>query len=99
MGTETDARRQRRLRSAYDNLTSVYQQIAIAKKSIRRADENLRAKREAYINGVTNMSTLLDAQRQQQQAYDQYTDAMCEYHQAKTNYLIITGRKEYTYGK
>lgn len=86
-------------RSAYDNLTSAYQQIAIAKKSIKHADENLRAKREAYINGVTNMSTLLEAQRQQQQAYDQYTDAMCEYHQSKTKYLIITGRKEYTYGK
>lgn len=86
-------------RDAYDNLSSSYRQVQIAQKSIRRADENLRAKREEYINGVTNMSVLLDAQRQQQQARDQLSDAMCDYHQSKTKYLIITGRKEHTYQK
>ena len=46
-----------------------------------------------YINGVTNMTVLLDAQREQQQAYDQHTDALCDYQQAKSTYLILTGRR------
>lgn len=86
-------------RDAYDNLTSTYAQIEIAKKSIVRADENLRIKHEQYINGVTNMTVLLDAQRQKQQADDQLSDALCDYQHAKTNYLILTGRKESTYGR
>lgn len=81
------------VRDAYDNLDNAYRQILIAEKSIRHANENLRTKREMYINGVTNMTVLLDAQRQQQQAYDQHTDALCDYQQAKSTYLILTGRR------
>lgn len=87
------------MRNAYDDLTSTYSQIEIARKSIVRANENLRIKHEQYINGVTNMSVLLDAQRQQQQANDQLSDALCDYQHAKTKYLILTGRKESTYGR
>lgn len=81
------------VRDAYDNLDNAYRQLGIAEKSIRHANENLRAKREMYINGVTNMTVLLDAQREQQQAYDQHTDALCDYQQAKSSYLILTGRR------
>ena len=81
------------VRDAYDNLDNAYRQLGIAEKSIRHANENLRAKREMYINGVTNMTVLLDAQREQQQAYDQHTDALCDYQQAKSTYLILTGRR------
>jgi outer membrane protein TolC len=85
------------VRDAYDNLSAAYEQVEIAKKSVGRAEENLRIKHEEYINGVCNMTTLLDAQRQKSTANDALTDATCDYHHAKTKYLIMTGRKELTY--
>lgn len=81
------------IQDAYDNLTSTYQQTQIAQKSIARADENMRITREHYREGLTTMTVLLDAQRQQQQALTQYHTAVSEYLQAKTRYLILTGRR------
>ena len=80
---------------AWDNLESTYKQTQIAEKSIARAEENLRIQREYYRNGLTNMSVLLDAQRQQQTALTQRATAVSEYLQAKTRYLILTGRRNY----
>ena len=77
---------------AYDNLVSTYNQTQVAQKSIARAEENMRINREHYKEGLTNMTVLLDAQRQQQQALSQYNTAVSEYLQAKTKYLILTGR-------
>jgi outer membrane protein TolC len=83
------------IQDAYDNLESTYKQTQIASKSIVRAEENLRINREHYRAGLTNMSILLDAQRQQQQALTQHNAAVSEYLQAKTRYLILTGRRTY----
>lgn len=83
------------IQDAYDNLESTYKQTQIASKSIARAEENLRINREHYRAGLTNMTVLLDAQRQQQQALTQYNSAVSEYLQAKTRYLILTGRRTY----
>lgn len=80
---------------AWDNLESTYKQTQIAEKSIVRAEENLRIQREYYRNGLTNMTILLDAQRQQQTALTQRTTAVSEYLQARTRYLILTGRRNY----
>jgi outer membrane protein TolC len=82
------------IQDAYDNLKSTYQQTQIAKKSIGRAEENMRINREYYRNGITTMTVLLDAQRQQQQAITQYNSAVSEYLQAKTRCLILTGRRQ-----
>jgi outer membrane protein TolC len=82
------------IQDAYDNLVSTYRQMQIAEKSIVRAEENLRINREHYREGLTTMSVLLDAQRQQQTALTQRTAAVCEYLQAKTKYMILTGRRE-----
>lgn len=81
------------IQDAYDNLVSTYQQAQVAQKSIARAEENMRINREHYREGLTTMSVLLDAQRQQQQALSQYNTAVSEYLQAKTRYLILTGRR------
>ena len=81
------------IQDAYDNLESTYKQTQISEKSIVRAEENLRINREHYLNGLTNMSILLDAQRQKQQALTQHNVAVSEYLQAKTRYLILTGRR------
>ena len=83
------------VQDAYDNLESTYRQTQIAAKSITRAEENLRINREHYRAGMCNMTSLLEAQRQQQQAQMQYNSAICEYMQAKTRYLILTGRRQY----
>ena len=80
------------IQDAYDNLTSTYQQTQIAQKSIVRAEENMRINREHYREGLSTMTNLLDAQRQQQQALTQYHTAVSEYLQAKTRYLSLTGR-------
>ena len=56
--------------------------------------QNLRINREHYLNGMTNMTELLDAQRQWQQALTSRNAANSEYLQAKTRYLILTGRRE-----
>ena len=82
------------IQDAYDNLASTYQQTLVARKSIARAEENMRINREHYREGLTTMSVLLDAQRQQQQALSQYNTAVSEYLQAKTRYLILTGRRQ-----
>ena len=81
------------IQDAYDNLVSTYKQTQIAQKSINRAEENMRINREHYREGLTTMTVLLDAQRQQQQALSQYNAAVSEYLQAKTKYLILTGRR------
>lgn len=80
------------IQDAYDNLTSTYKQTQIAQKSITRAEENMRINREHYREGLSTMTALLDAQRQHQQALTQYHTAVSEYMQAKTRYLILTGR-------
>ncbi len=83
------------IQDAYDNLVSTYKQTQIAAKSITRAEENMRINRVHYREGLTTMTVLLDAQRQQQQALSQYTAAVSEYLQAKTRYLILTGRRQH----
>jgi len=87
------------IQDAWDNLESAYRQTQIAAKSVIRAEENLRINREHYRGGLTNMSILLDAQRQKQQALTQQTIAISEYLQAKTRYLILTGRRSYSPSK
>lgn len=81
------------IQDAYDNLVSTYKQTQVAQKSIARAEENMRINREHYREGLTTMTVLLDAQRQQQQSLSQYNSAISEYLQAKTKYLILTGRR------
>ena len=82
------------IQDAWDNLESTYRQTQIAKKSVERSEENLRINREHYLNGMKNMTELLDAQRQWQQALTSRNAANSEYLQAKTRYLILTGRRD-----
>jgi outer membrane protein TolC len=82
------------IQDAWDNLESTYRQTQIAKKSVDRSAENLRINREHYLNGMTTMTALLDAQRQWQQSLTARNAAISEYLQAKTRYLILTGRRD-----
>ena len=57
-------------------------QLAIARRSITQAEENLRLYRNFYRAGTTTMSDQLEAQLLYQQSQDRYTDALAA-HQNK----------------
>ncbi|MBP5571038.1 MAG: TolC family protein [Prevotella sp.] len=81
------------MQEAYDQLSNAYDEILLEQKSIEKANENLRMNEDYYTMGTANMTTLLDAQRLQQQALDQYNDAVCEYQLCRSHYLTVTARK------
>jgi len=77
------------------NAMLTLENTASAYFGINQPDEAERwVNREHYLNGMTNMTELLDAQRQWQQALTSRNAANSEYLQAKTRYLILTGRRE-----
>ena len=80
------------MQSAYDNFETAYKQILLARKSIEQAAENLRLNRDYYEAGTGTMTHLLDAQTRDQQARNQYTEAVIAYLNSRTAYLIATGR-------
>jgi len=80
------------MQSAYDDLESAYRQLAIARQSIEQAEENLRLNHDYYTAGISTMSDLLDAQTQLRQSHDAHTDAVIAYLNARTAYLVATGR-------
>jgi len=80
------------MQSAYNDCESAYKQLTLASKSIEQAQENLRLNRNYYQAGMSTMSDLLDAQTQLRQAQNTHTDAMIAYLNARTAYLLATGR-------
>ena len=82
------------MQDAFDKLTNAYEEIQLSQKAIEKANENLRMNEDYYSVGTINMTNLLDAQRLQQQALDQYNDAVCEYQICRSHYLIVTARSE-----
>jgi len=78
--------------SAYANLDNAYKQVLIAEDAIRQSEENLRLNNDYYSVGLTQISDLLDAQTKNQQARDRYAEAITEYLNCRTDYLIATGR-------
>lgn len=83
------------MQSAYNDLDNAYKQIKIAKKSIEQSTENLRLNEDYYKAGTGTMSDLLDAQTSNQQSQDKYTEAVCQYLNSKTAYMIATGRNDF----
>jgi outer membrane protein len=81
------------MQSAYNDLDNAYKQILLARKSIDKSAENLRLNEDYYDAGTSTMSDLLDAQTQNQQSHDQYADAISQYLNSRTAYLIATGRE------
>ena len=80
------------MQSAYDDLDNAYKQIQLAKKSIEQSTENLRLNEDYYKAGTASMTDLLNAQTQNQQSRDQYTEAVTAYMNCRTAYFIATGR-------
>ena len=80
------------MQSDYDNLTNAYAQILLARKSMEKSAENLRLNEDYYHAGTATMSDLLEAQTRDQQSRDQYTDAVAQYLNCRTAYLLATNR-------
>jgi outer membrane protein TolC len=75
-----------------NELNEAYQQIALARKSISSAEENLKISRDNFNAGIITLSDLLEAQNLLQQSRDQYTEATGEYFVKLAEYGNVTGR-------
>jgi len=80
------------MQQARNTLDEAYQQVLLAKVSIRQAEENVKVNQDNYEAGIINVSDMLDAQAQLQQSWDYYTEALTHYQITKVDYLQITGR-------
>jgi multidrug efflux pump subunit AcrB/outer membrane protein TolC len=82
------------MQQARNTLDEAYEQIQLAKVSVRQAEENLEVNRNHYEAGLTDVSDMLDAQAQYQQSHDKYVEALTQYQVTKVNYMQITGQDE-----
>src|SRR5574344_1650691 len=81
------------MQSAYNDLDNAYKQIGLDQTRLQKSAENLRLYEDYYKVGTSTMSDLLDAQTQDQQAKDQYVEAVTQYLNSRTAYFIATGKK------
>ena len=81
------------MQAKWDNLDAARKQLAIARKSIEQADENLRIQTNSYKAGTLTMSDLLQAQTQSQQARDRFTEAYTDCQIKALEYQQATGQK------
>ena len=81
-----------RMQNAWNGVEESYQQILLAKRSIEKAEENLRLNRNYYRAGTSKMSDLLEAQMLYQQSCDKYTDAFADYQNKLLEYKQAIGQ-------
>lgn len=78
--------------NAWNDLTTSYTQMQIAKESITQSAENLRLNQNFYKAGIVTVSDLLDAQTLYLQSQDKFVDAYGQFQIKKLAYLQATGR-------
>lgn len=78
--------------NAWNDVTTAYTQMEIAKESISQSEENLRLNQNFYKAGTTTITDLLNAQTLYQQAQDKFVDAYGQFQTKKLTYLQATGR-------
>lgn len=81
-------------RQASQNLLDGYCLLKTATLGSQTADENLRIMHDRYLNGMSTLTDLLDAQSQWQQARSNLIDAQTQYKIYETEYLRVTGKLE-----
>ena len=81
-----------RMQKAYNDVCEAGKQVQIAERSIEQSQENLRMNRDYYSAGTSRMADLLEAQLLYQQARDQHTDAIADYHNKLLEYRQATGQ-------
>lgn len=78
--------------NAWQDLSTSYTQLGIARESIAQSAENLRLNRNFYDAGMTTVTDLLDAQTLFLQAHDKYVEAYGSFRIKTLTYLQATGR-------
>jgi len=81
-----------RMQKAWNDVQEARQQLAIARRSIEQAEENLRLNRDYYRAGTSKMSDLLEAQLLYQQALDKHTDAYAGHQNKLLEYRLAVGQ-------
>jgi len=79
------------MQQARNALDEAYQQMQLAKISIRQAEVNLKVCHDNYAAGILNVSDLLEAQAIAQSSKENMISIQCNYQVAKTRYLQLTG--------
>lgn len=80
------------MEKARQDLNDAYSQVALSRESEEQAEENLRLTNDSYINGLVNVSDLLEAQTILQNAQSVLSDAEADYRIKQIYYLQATGR-------
>ncbi len=78
--------------NAWNDLTTSYTQMEIAKESIAQSSENLRLNRNYYDAGIVTITDLLDAQTLYLQSQDKFIESYGNFQLKKLTYLQSTGR-------
>ncbi len=78
--------------NAWNDLTTSYTQMQIAKESITQSEENLRLNKNFYNAGTTTITDLLNAQTLYLQSQDKFVEAYGQFQIKKLAYLQATGR-------
>lgn len=81
-----------KIQRAWNDVEEASEQLAITKRGIEQAEENLRMNRDFYNAGTSKMTDLLEAQLLYQQALDKQTDAFATYHQKLSAYRHAIGQ-------
>lgn len=76
------------------SLRDALTRIAMARSALQQAEENLKITNNQYQVGMDNLTTLLEAQAQWQQAWSQWIDAKAALHLSEAAYLKAIGRLE-----
>ena len=80
-----------RMQKTYDDLSTAYSRLAIARQSVEQASENLRLQSDCYHAGALTMSDLLEAQTSWQEAQSSLTERLTQCKIAEAEYLRATG--------
>jgi outer membrane protein TolC len=80
------------MQKAWQDLTDAYKQVQLSEEVKAQAEENLKVNQDSYVNGMSTVVDLLEAQALQQQMNDQLTDTKASYRSKQITYLQVTGR-------
>lgn len=80
------------LLQAWYTLEDAQKEIAYAKENFNQAAENLRVTRDNYESGLANITDLLDAQTQKQEAESEQIKALGTFYMQQATYHYLTGK-------
>lgn len=76
----------------WNTLTEKYQQVDVARKQLRQAEQNQKQHVSAYRSGSSTMTDRLHADALYEKSRTNYIDACVKYRLAISDYLHVTGR-------